>query len=143
MKDHDLAREVVQDAFAGLWEKRADIETGRSPGAYLSTTVRNRCLNYLRDHKKYDRSIIELEGLGDDHRYEEQDRLVTDELKKRIDEAIQSLPDKCREVFLLSRTGKKKYNEIADTLGISVKTVEAQMSRALKIMRRMLSEFRK
>jgi len=141
VKDHDIAREIVQDAFAKLWEKRDTIKLEKSPKSYLGTSVRNRCLNYLRDHKKFDRSILEFEGLGDGHDYEEHDHLVAEELRNRIEEATNELPDKCRQVFLKNRVEHMKYKEIADELDISVKTVEAQMSKALRIMRDKLSEF--
>lgn len=141
VKDHDIAREIVQEAFASLWEKRDTIDTGRSPESYLGKTVRNRCLNYLRDNKKFDRSILEFEGLGDSHAYQEQDHLVAEELKIKIDKATEELPGKCREIFLLNRVEHKKYHEIAEELDLSVKTVEAQMSKALRIMRDKLSEF--
>jgi len=141
VKDHDIAREIVQEAFVNLWEKRNTIDTNRSPKSYLATTVRNRCLNYLRDHKKFDQSILEFEGLDAGHDYAAPDHLVADELKVRIEEATNALPDKCREIFLLNRMEHKKYQEIADALNISVKTVEAQMSKALRVMRDKLAEF--
>ncbi|HSG67147.1 MAG TPA: RNA polymerase sigma-70 factor [Bacteroidales bacterium] len=141
VKDHDIAREIVQEAFVSLWEKRNTIELGRSPKSYLGSTVKNRCLNYLRDNKKFDRTMLDFEGLDLQHDYEEQDHLVTGELRARIENATQALPDKCREVFLKNRVEHKKYHEIADELGISLKTVEAQMSKALRIMREKLSEF--
>ena len=141
VKDHDIAREIVQDAFVSLWEKRHSIDTGRSPGAYLSSMVRNRCLNYLRDNRKFDRSLLELEGLDLQADHEVQDHLVAEELKNRIEETTQSLPDKCREVFVKNRIEHKKYQEIADEMNISLKTVEAQMSKALRIMREKLSDF--
>lgn len=141
VKDQDIAREIVQDAFAGLWEKRESIDTGKSPKSYLGSTVKNRCLNYLRDHKKFDRSILEFEGLHEGNEYIEQDHLVTNELKQKIESAMDSLPAKCREVFLKNRSENKKYQDIADEMQISVKTVEAQMSKALKIMREKLAEY--
>ena len=131
----------MQEAFANLWEKREHIKLDKSPKSYLGSSVKNRCLNYLRDHKKFDRSILDFEGLDTRHEYVEQDHLVTNELKLRIEEATNSLPTKCREIFLKNRFEHKKYQEIADELNISVKTVEAQMSKALKIMREKLSEF--
>ena len=131
----------MQDAFASLWEKRDTIELDRSPKSYLGTTVKNRCINYLRDNKKFDRSILDLEGLDAHYEYVEQDHLVTNELKIRIEEATNSLPEKCREIFLKNRFEHKKYQEIANELNISVKTVEAQMSKALRVMREKLSEF--
>ncbi len=141
MKDHDIAREIVQDVFAGLWEKRDSIRLDRSPAAYLGTSVKNRSLNYLRDHKKFDQEILDMEGLDASHQYQHEDHLVAKELKERIEKATAELPEKCREVFLKNRVEQKKYQEIADELGISLKTVEAQMSKALRIMRDKLSEF--
>lgn len=124
-----------------LWEKRGSIDMGQSPKSYLTTSVRNRCINHLRDHKKFDRQMIEFEGLDPNQDYKEQDHLVEDELKTKIEAATASLPEKCREVFLLNRNEHLKYQEIADKLGISIKTVEAQMSKALKIMRKKLADY--
>lgn len=141
MKDIDVARGIVQEVFVNLWEKRDTIKKDRSPKSYLGTAVRNRCLNYLRDNKKFDAGILEIEGLGNNHSYEEQDHLVTEELRAKIEDAMNSLPEKCRKVFLMSRTENKKYQEIAEELNISVKTVEVQMSKALKKMRDKLAEY--
>ncbi len=141
VKDFDIAREIVQDAFAGLWEKRAIIDPSRSVQSYLSTTVRNKCLNYLRDHKKFSYNLLALEGLGPETEYVQNDRLAEVELEQRISAAIGELPEKCREIFLLSRQEKLKYQQIADTLGISVKTVETQMSKALQHLRLRLADY--
>ena len=127
--------------FANLWEKRDTIKQDRSPKSYLGTAVRNRCLNHLRDNKKYSAGMLEIEGLGETHAYNEQDHLIEDELKEKIEEAINSLPERCRKIFLMSRMENKKYQEIADDLKISVKTVEVQMSKALKTMRDKLTEY--
>lgn len=141
LKDHDLAKEIVQESFVSLWEKRDTIDPAGSLKSYLSTTVKNRCINYLRDHKKFDRSLIEFEGLDPYNNYMEQDHLVAEELKTKIEEATNELPEKCREVFLKNRHEHMKYQEIADELNISIKTVEAQMSKALKHMREKLAEY--
>lgn len=141
VKDIDIAREIVQEVFTRLWEKKEHIEDDGNPVSYLGTSVRNRCLNYLRDNKKFSTGLIEIEGLGEEHVYIEQDELVTAELKRKIEDAITALPDKCRKIFLLSRMEGMKYMEIAGELDISVKTVEAQMSKALRIMRDKLDDF--
>lgn len=141
VKDYDTAREIVQEVFANLWEKRASIDLDKSPRSYLGTSVRNRCLNYLRDQKKYDLEILDIEGIGARDELQDNDNLVSDELKLKIDEIITGLPEKCREIFHLSRNENKKYKDIAQELNISVKTVEAQMSKALKIMRKKLADF--
>jgi len=141
VKDEEAAREIVQDTFVSLWEKRLTIDPSRPVKNYLSTTVRNKCLNYLRDHKKFSRDLLEIENLSDEMTVYQPDTLVELELRERIDHAMDELPEKCREIFYLSRHQNMKYLEIADKLQISVKTVETQMSKALQHMRIRLSEY--
>lgn len=107
---------------------------------YLTTTIRNRCLNYLRDNKKFNKEILNIESI---HIEAEQadNKLGEKELKNKINDAISELPEKCREVFILSRYENLKYQQIADTLQISIKTVETQMSKALQHMRERLAEY--
>ena len=141
VKDMETAREIVQDSFAHLWEKRSSIDPSKPVKAYVATTVRNRSLNYLRDNKKFDSGILGMERFIPEEPHEPGDPLVAEEIRKRIREATDSLPEKCREVFVLNRNQNLKYQEIADKLGISVKTVETQMSKALQVMRDHLKEF--
>jgi len=140
-KDHDTAREITQEAFISLWEKRAFIDLSKPVKTYLSTTVRNKCLNWLRDNKKFNKEILDIEGLLSDKTYVQSDRMVEDEIRDKIGSAIGELPEKCREIFVLNRQENMKYQEIAIHLGISVKTVETQMSKALQHMRNRLAEF--
>jgi RNA polymerase sigma-70 factor, ECF subfamily len=140
-KDHDTAKEITQEAFISLWEKRSFIDLSKPVKTYLTTTVRNKCLNWLRDNKKFNREILDLEGLLSDKTYVQPDRLVEDELRDKIGTAIEELPERCRKIFVLNRHEKMKYQEIAIHLEISVKTVETQMSKALQHMRNRLAEF--
>lgn len=138
----ETARGIVQDAFIALWERRPEVSPERGMEAYLTTIVRNRCLNYLRDQKKFNRELLDFEGLlADDEGVMPADRLEIDQLETRIKDAIGELPEKCREIFLLSRFENMKYQQIADHLGISVKTVETQMSRALNHLRQRLEAY--
>jgi RNA polymerase sigma-70 factor (ECF subfamily) len=141
VKDTEDAREIVQDAFVSLWEKRQSIDFSKPVKSYLSTTVRNRCLNYLRDHKKFSTDLLALENLSQDTIFGQPDKLVEADLRDQIARAIEELPEKCREVFVLSRRHHLRYQQIADQLQISVKTVETQMSKALQHMRVRLSEY--
>jgi RNA polymerase sigma-70 factor, ECF subfamily len=141
VKDYDTAREITQEAFISLWDKRDSIDLSKPVKTYLSTTVRNRCLNYLRDNKKFNREILDIEGLLSERSYIQPDRIVESEISEKIGKAIDELPQKCREVFILNRHENMKYQEIAIHLEISVKTVEAQMSKALQHMRMRLAEF--
>ncbi len=141
VKDYEVSREVVQDAFINLWEKRATIDTDRQVRSYVASAVRNKCLNWLRDHKKFNSYLLDIEEVSMDLTYQQTDKIVVSELRTRIDGAIDELPEKCREIFKLSRFENLKYAEIAGKLEISVKTVETQMSKALQHMRIRLLEY--
>jgi len=103
--------------------------------------IHNKCTNYLRDNRKFDTNILQIENLLDVPEYESTDSLVTGELKVSIESAINELPEKCREIFVMNRYENLKYQEIADKLQISVKTVETQMSKALQHMRLRLAAY--
>jgi RNA polymerase sigma-70 factor (ECF subfamily) len=141
VKDDEAAREIVQDSFVSLWEKRDVIDLSKPVKTYLSTTVRNKCLNYLRDHKKFSNDLLALENLSHETVYDQSDRLVESDIRIQIATAIEELPEKRREIFKLSRYQNLKYQQIADHLQISVKTVETQMSKALEHMRIRLAEY--
>ncbi|MCX6266153.1 MAG: RNA polymerase sigma-70 factor [Bacteroidetes bacterium] len=141
VKNEDAAREIVQDSFVNLWEKRDSIDLSKPVKSYLTTAVRNKCINYLRDHKKFSSDLLALENLSQDGMSDMPDKLVESEMRDQINRAIAELPEKCREVFTLSRYQNLKYQQIADKLKISVKTVETQMSKALQHMRIRLAEY--
>ena len=131
--DRDSSEEMVQLVFVNLWENREKIDTGKPLKSYLFTSVRNRCLNYLRDKKKYNSYVLDLEIADTELVFNDEDDLS--DVQKKIEDALQKLPEKCREVFILSKINGLKYREIADKLGISIKTVENQISKALRILR--------
>lgn len=141
VKDFEFAREIVQEAFLNLWEKRETIDMNRPVKSYLSMMIHNKCTNHLRDTRKFDSTILNIENLLDSSEYEDTDQLVEEELKAKIDAAIMELPEKCRVIFQMNRYENLKYQEIADKLNISVKTVETQMSKALQHMRIRLAEY--
>jgi len=141
LKDYETAREIVQESFVNLWNTRERIDMAKPVKTYLATMVRNRSLNYLRDHKKFDTNILIHENLFPVPVYEQPLLMEEHELSTRIQNAVAELPEKCREVFLLSRNENLKYQQIADKLGISVKTVETQMSKALQHLRHRLKEY--
>ena len=135
--DEDDAREVVQKVFINLWEKREEFDLSKSVKSYLFTSVHNGSLNVIRDRKKFSaEEVPDMAGAWDVSA-----QIESMELEEKINEALASLPEKCREVFELSRFDGLKYNEIATQLGISVKTVENQMSKALKILREKLLKY--
>jgi RNA polymerase sigma-70 factor (ECF subfamily) len=138
--DMDACKEIVHNVFVLIWEKRSEFDFEKPAKSYLFTSVYNRCMNYLRDRKKFiDHEVSEItpEHSG----VINQDHLESAELESQIWKVIRSLPEKCREIFMLNRFEEKKYAEIAQRLNISVKTVEAQMSKALKILREHLKDY--
>ncbi|MEQ6122221.1 RNA polymerase sigma-70 factor [Reichenbachiella sp. MALMAid0571] len=138
VSNSDLAEEIVQEMFGNLWEKADNITIKTSLKSYLYGSVRNACLNHLK-HQKVKKQHEEYEKGKSD--YHEIDYLELDELQDKIDEALNKLPAKCREIFELSRFEEMKYKEIAQELNISIKTVESQMGRALKVMRDTLGKY--
>lgn len=136
---HDLddARNIVHDVFLGLWEKWEGLPEDTNYKSYLYAGVRNRGLNFIRDRKKQ----VAFEQVAEGKLALAADEMNATELEGEIEFAIQSLPEKCREVFEMNRKEGLKYAQIAEALGISVKTVEAQMSKALGVLRERLGEF--
>lgn len=134
LNDRDTSQEIVQEVFIGLWQKRETIDPKKSLRSYLYTSVKNRSLNYIRDNRKF-RSLTLDVDMELEIPVEDKDMITAGEIQTRIQEALDKLPPKCREVFEKSRFEEKKYKEIAEEMGISVKTVEVQMSKALKILR--------
>ncbi|MCD4773395.1 MAG: RNA polymerase sigma-70 factor [Bacteroidales bacterium] len=141
VKDFDMAKEIVQESFINLWEKRQSIDISKSVKSYLTTSIRNKCLNYLRDTKKFNTEIILSDVLFQEVDFEQSDKLIEKELNNKINNAIDDLPEKCKEIFQLNRFENLKYKEIAVKLNISIKTVETQMSKALKHLRKKLKDY--
>lgn len=132
LQDADLVEDVVQECFTVLWEKLeqgADVANRR---AYLYMSVRNRCLDYLRRKGLPTESLkpYDTYGIIDDDDAEE--RSV---MEAKLWTAIDSLPEKCRQVFLMSKRDGLKYEEIAEELGLSVNTVRNQISKALNVLK--------
>lgn len=141
VKDRDLAEDMVQAAFCKLWERFADLEISRSLSAYLYRSVYHECLNHLkhlRVRESHARHTRHTEAQATDN---SPTGLQASELAARISEALMALPEGCRTVFQLSRYESLRYAEIADRLQISVKTVENQMGKALKILRGKLTDY--
>lgn len=141
VNDHEEAEEIVQASFIGIWEKRQSIEISISLKAYLYRAIRNTCLNAIK-HAKVKQVYLEQSGPDFEKSAElTEQSLFIAELEQKIFEAIQTLPEQCRLIFKLSRFEEMKYQEIADQLNLSIKTVENQMGKALKIMREQLREY--
>ena len=141
LRDWDLAEEVVQTLFLKLWENGSWKRVETSMKSFLYRSVYHESLNVLRQHKvrrNYENSI--LYTMKNEAEYATSP-VELDELEERIRISLNRLPEKCRTVFQLSRFGELKYHEIASQLGISVKTVETQMGKAIRMMRRDLKDY--
>lgn len=139
--DNDTAKEIAHDVFLNLWGKRETIDSSISLKSYLFTSVYNRCMNYIRDQRKFNKDEQVFNIIEQESQEVPYDHLETMELESRIIEALNDLPARCREIFMLSRYEGNRYAEIAEKLGLSVKTVETQMSKALRILREKLSDY--
>jgi RNA polymerase sigma-70 factor (ECF subfamily) len=135
-----VAEEVAQDVMLELWRRRGTVSVDDSLRAYLFRAARNRALNHLRHERMKQRTAPRAAG-ETVTRPEAPARLEEEEIDRAVREAVGALPERCREVFELSRGHGLRYAEIAGVLGISVKTVEAQMGKALRVLRDRLAPF--
>ena len=134
LEDETISEDIVQELFIYLWEKRHEISVTTSVKYYLFGSVRNKTLNYLRDNRKFTQLLQET----DSSVYEDMS-VETEELYRLIEEAVESLPQKCKDIFRLSRNEELSYKEIAAQREISVKTVEAQIHLAIKKVKKYLT----
>lgn len=135
--DLDESRSLVQQVFVDLWIKRHKLVVQKSLKNYLFKSVHNSALDYLK-HK-----LVESKYLEESHSEEltfDRDYIEEAELNARINAAIEELPEKCRQIFMLCRFEELHYSEIATKLGISVKTVEMQMGIAIKKLKLKLTD---
>ncbi|MBD3587967.1 RNA polymerase sigma-70 factor [Bacteroides sp. GM023] len=136
----DDGQEIVSDVMVWLWENKEMQAFELSLKSYLFRAVKNRCLTLIR-HNQVKQRVEEVIFNNLQSQYEDPDFYVVDELTKKIEEALASLPDKVRETFEMNRFQDLTYNEIADRLGISPKTVDARIQQALKLLRISLKDY--
>ncbi|HBL78330.1 MAG: hypothetical protein A2W90_16265 [Bacteroidetes bacterium GWF2_42_66] len=147
VNDRERAKNQAQEAFINLWLNREKIATFNGIRSFLYTYAKSACLNYIRHEKvvsKYsDKQLQQKENLLNREVLESFDfnSLEFSELEELILRSIDELPEKCRQVFVMSRFDGKTNREIAEELGISVKSVEANMTRALKALKSNLSDY--
>jgi RNA polymerase sigma-70 factor, ECF subfamily len=139
VSEREDAEEVVQDTFVRLWERRAQLNIHHSIKSYLFQSVRNSCLNRIKHQtvvREYE-SFFQIYGNSEIN----EDVLITSELEQRISKTIDQLPPERKRIFLMSRDEGLSYNQIAVALGLSVKTIENQIGRALKFLREELIDY--
>lgn len=130
MGNPEEAEDVVQETFMSLWDKKEQIETIQSVKSYLYTAVRNNCLTRIRDAKP----TTSLDILPDEQ-FAEEDQMKRAEMEARIWKMIDELPERRREIFLMAKRDGISYKEIAEQTGLSVKTVENHVFRAMQSLR--------
>ena len=142
LNDTEEAQEVVQEMFIKIWEGRDEIDPEESLKSYIFKIVQNLSLNKLRRKKVESRYVEIYKQVYLEHKeFSAHESLLAKELEGHISQSIGKLPGECRKIFELSRFEGLKYREIADTLNISIKTVEAQMSKALRSLRIELRDY--
>lgn len=141
LKDDAFAEEIVQQVFFKLWDRADTISIGGSVAAYLYRAVHNESLNHIKHQKVKVTHQLHVAYSMKNHTEPAAKTLQAKELEQKIKTVLNELPEQCRTIFQMSRYEEMKYREIADALSISVKTVENQMSKALKILRDRLTEY--
>jgi RNA polymerase sigma-70 factor (family 1) len=140
IKDHDTAEEIVQDLFFRLWKDREKLNIESSLNGYLFRSVHNRCLHFVEHNKVVERHAEEMTHRQTDTPENPSEILDYKELQARIAGIMERLPERCGQIFYMSRFEGLKYTEIAEKLSVSVKTVESNMGKALKEFRKELTE---
>jgi RNA polymerase sigma-70 factor (ECF subfamily) len=141
LRDEVLAEEMVQQVFFKLWERNENLSLTGSVSSYLYRAVHNESLNYIKHQKVRSNHQLNVAYSMKNEVEHPAKKIMAGELEKKIHSALNELPEQCRTIFQMSRFDELKYREIADKLGISVKTVESQMSKALRLLRVKLVDF--
>jgi RNA polymerase sigma-70 factor (family 1) len=140
LNDTTIAEEIVSDIFVMLWENGHEVNFNGNLSSYLFKSVQNRCFNYLK-HQKIENlyvNYLERQQLLDEVIFSAESPYLEKEMARQINIALESLPEKCREIFMMSRFDHMKYKDIANKLSLSPKTVERQIGIALDKLRRLL-----
>ena len=142
LKDMDAAEDIVQEFFYNFWKNRETFNPKLSLNAYLYQSIRNNALHQL-EHQAVKQTFVQnvMNDYKDVQPSESQEDVEMHELNNVINATLQQMPERCSRIFRMNRFEGKKYREIADILSISVKTVEADMGKALQIFRKSLKEF--
>lgn len=140
LRDYDTAEEIVQELFFRLWQDRENLKVESSLNGYLFRSVHNRALHYIEHQKVVGRHADEIAAGAERTSEAVTDEIYYHELQMRVARVLERLPERCREIFRMNRFEGLKYNEIAVKLSVSMKTVEANMGKALKEFKKALAE---
>ncbi|MEL7588251.1 MAG: RNA polymerase sigma-70 factor [Prolixibacteraceae bacterium] len=145
---NDIVENIIQETMMALWEKRSQLAADSNLGAWLFTVAKNNCLYKIRD-SRYQQKRFQPAKISDQElklnmeaiEVLDTSQLIFSEIEKIIEDTLEQLPPQCRTVFRLSRFEALKNKEIAEELGISEKTVEGHITKALKVLRGSLKDY--
>lgn len=135
LKSREYAEDIFQDAFTVIWQSRRFINPETSFSCYLYTIVRNRILNQLRSLDNHDKLREQILSQTVDYTNETHEKVLENDLKQLIDKGLQMLTPRQREIFKMSREQHLSHREIAETLGITINTVQESVSTSLRTLR--------
>ena len=138
--DLDSAENIVQDVFVNVWQNRTNLDPSGNVKTYLYTSVKNHALNFV-NHQGIERRYKEKIIIDERDDFTPETQFDLKELEAQVNNVVKNLPEKRRIIFLMSRHDHLTYAEIAEILGLSIKTVENQMGKALKTFRSYLAHF--
>jgi len=141
LHDAGESEEIVQEFFVQFWQKRESVEISTSLKSYLFRAVHNSCLNQIKHQKVRENFAQNVHRENPDPESSQANTLDTKDMQKAIQNAIESLPPERKKVFMMVRYEERRYKEVADLLGISVKTVENQMGKAMQYLRKALNDY--
>jgi RNA polymerase sigma-70 factor (ECF subfamily) len=141
--DPEVAKDLVQDLFLRMYEARREVRIQSSLPSYLYSALRNKCLNHMKQKTVREKNTFLNPAAEPEGDVDLEEKMDAVELEAKIFELVSRLPDKCRKIFLMSRVDGKRNREIADELNLSVRTVETQISKALRSLRNSLFTSRK
>ena len=143
LEDLESARDIVQEFYLHLYESRHSISIQTSLKSYLYSAVRNRCINHVKHEQVMEKHRNMSRSAANASDPDPEEIMDAVELEVRIYEIVSSLPEKCRQIYIMSRVEGKQNREIADELNLSIRTVETQISKALKSLKDSLLPLRR
>jgi RNA polymerase sigma-70 factor, ECF subfamily len=141
LQDKDKAEEIVQEIFYGIWKNKEKLNIKVSLKSYLYKAVQNNCLQLIQHHAVEDKYKQYVKNEVSHFQLDPVKEMELQEMNKVVEQTLESLPDRCKEIFSMSRFEGLKYREIAEKLEISTKTVEANMGKALQAFRKSLKQY--
>ena len=133
--DIDVSKDLVQDLFVKLYADRKTLKINTSIQSYLYQSVKNRCLNYIRHEQINTTHLQNIKAVKIEENHQWEDKMIETELESKIFQIVTSLPKQYKRIYNMSRVEGRKNKQIADELNISIRTVETQISNALKELR--------